>query len=47
PSTPPGHPELPDTGSDAALMGAAAISAALIVGGSVVYLRGGRIARRH
>ncbi|MFE5982182.1 hypothetical protein ACFQ63_21025 [Streptomyces wedmorensis] len=48
PSTPPsGPPELPDTGSDAALMGAAAISAALIIGGSVVYLRGGRVTRRH
>ncbi|KOG14737.1 LPXTG cell wall anchor domain-containing protein [Streptomyces viridochromogenes] len=48
PTTPPtGPPELPDTGSDAALMGAAAISAALIIGGSVVYLRGGRVTRRH
>ncbi|ALO10730.1 Secreted protein [Streptomyces venezuelae] len=45
PTTTP--PELPDTGGDSALMGAAAISAALIIGGTVVYLRGGRISRRH
>ncbi|MFD9031749.1 hypothetical protein ACFVZW_11460 [Streptomyces sp. NPDC059567] len=41
----PGKPELPDTGGDAALMGAAAVSAALLIGGSVVYLRAGRVAR--
>ncbi|MER5735944.1 hypothetical protein ABT117_09735, partial [Streptomyces sp. NPDC002262] len=52
PSTPPhgpDKPELPDTGSDPALWGAAAVSAALIIGGTVVQLRGGRLvrSRRH
>ncbi|WP_031013086.1 hypothetical protein [Streptomyces sp. NRRL F-5727] len=49
PTTPPGKPELPDTGSDPALWGAAAVSAALIIGGTVVQLRGGRLvrSRRH
>ncbi|MEW1694400.1 hypothetical protein [Streptomyces sp. NPDC091278] len=47
PPTKPGEPHLPDTGSDPALWGAAAISAALIVGGTVVRLRGGRVSRRH
>ncbi|MBT2439437.1 hypothetical protein J7E93_04725, partial [Streptomyces sp. ISL-36] len=51
PSTPPGgpggpgKPELPDTGGDPALMGAAAVSAALIIGGTLVSLRAGRVVR--
>ncbi|MYV67969.1 LPXTG cell wall anchor domain-containing protein, partial [Streptomyces sp. SID2131] len=52
PTTPPTKPpttppQLPETGSEPALVGAAAISAALVIGGAVVYVRGGRVARRH
>ncbi|MFE7806443.1 hypothetical protein ACFU51_17575 [Streptomyces sp. NPDC057430] len=49
----PDKPHLPDTGGDSVTMGAAAVSAALIIGGTVVYLRAGRVAgagrreRRH
>lgn len=46
PTSAPPKPELPDTGADTAtLMGAAAVSAALLIGGTVMYLRGGRLVR--
>ncbi|GHA71748.1 hypothetical protein GCM10010305_12410 [Streptomyces termitum] len=50
-TTPPtDKPELPHTGTDdTALWAAGAVSAALIVGGAVLQLRGGRLvrSRRH